>query len=107
MHNILTIFFVFSVFQWFKPKIYVFWVVFWMLFYTSMLSLDIYYNRDLKGEYFIYLTNWSYLLQASHVYIDFGVTIFTHIKRKDIRDGKYYEKVFENIDYILYMVLSF
>ncbi|XP_060562546.1 uncharacterized protein LOC132722130, partial [Ruditapes philippinarum] len=72
--------------QWFRPNFYIFWVVFWMLFYTVMLCLDIHYNLGLDGEYFIYLTNWSYLIQAAHVFIEFGVTVFTQTKRKDIRD---------------------
>ncbi|XP_045166375.2 protein rolling stone-like isoform X2 [Mercenaria mercenaria] len=58
-----------------------------MLYYAAMLGLDIYYNYELGSEYFIYLTNWSYLLQAAHVFLDFGVTVFTHNKRRDIRDS--------------------
>lgn len=70
-----------------KPKFHLIWVTFWLLFYAVMLGLDVHYAVDTGGGYFIFLTNWSYLLQAVYVVLDFAVTIHVYIHRKDIREG--------------------
>ncbi|KAL4227113.1 hypothetical protein ACF0H5_015086 [Mactra antiquata] len=70
-----------------KPWMYIIWTSFWALFYLVTLSLEIFYNIDYGGKYFIYLTNLSYLLQSVNVYLDFTITIYVHWRCKDIRDG--------------------
>lgn len=76
-------------FQCVPPKFYLAWVAFWALFYICNLSLEVYYNVDEGAKYFIYLTRWSYLWQSAVVFLDFIVTVYVHLRRKDILNGRY------------------
>ncbi|XP_045198221.2 protein rolling stone-like, partial [Mercenaria mercenaria] len=73
--------------QCFSANLYIPWAVFWALFYTTHLALEVYYYPDLGAKYFIYVTNISYLMQSAFVFTDLFVTIYVNVKRKDIRNG--------------------
>lgn len=76
-----------SLFQCLPAKFYLVWVSVWALFYAVTLSFEIHYNAEYGAKYFIYLTNWSYLLQSILVFTDFTVTVFTYLQRKDVVKG--------------------
>lgn len=67
---------------------YVIWTVLWSVFYVAMLGLDVHYSLEYKAKYFIYLTNWSYLLQAAFVFSDLLTTVYVYKRRKDIVTGE-------------------
>ena len=62
--------------------------VFWFLFFVSMTVLEIVYNYDSGAQYFAFLTNITFIIQKVAVTLDFVITLYVHIWRKDIRDGE-------------------
>ncbi|CAG2205085.1 unnamed protein product [Mytilus edulis] len=71
------------------PRIlYPIWSGFWLVWHIVWFSFDPYiaYRNGGDGDpyYFIYLTNWGYMLVGFYNLVDFIVTLYVHVRRSDI-----------------------
>ncbi|XP_071083146.1 protein rolling stone-like [Haliotis cracherodii] len=79
--------------QWGHPRLYLSWRIFWALFHTSwlvssMVSSTKVTSSPLGGAvWFIYLTNWTYLLLTTSTVLDAVIVVFVRINRHDIING--------------------
>ncbi|XP_067683857.1 protein rolling stone-like isoform X2 [Haliotis asinina] len=72
--------------QWGHPRLYLSWRIFWALFHTSWLVSSM--VSPLGGAvWFIYLTNWTYLLLTISAVMDAVIVVCVRISRQDIVDG--------------------
>ncbi|XP_067683945.1 protein rolling stone-like [Haliotis asinina] len=72
--------------QWGHPRLYLSWRIFWALFHTSWLVSSM--VSPLGGAvWFIYLTNWTYLLLTISAILDAVIVVFVRINRQDIENG--------------------
>ncbi|XP_067683858.1 protein rolling stone-like isoform X3 [Haliotis asinina] len=72
--------------QWGHPRLYLSWRIFWALFHTSWLVSSM--VSPLGGAvWFIYLTNWTYLLLTISAVLDAVIVVFVRINRQDIIKG--------------------
>ncbi|XP_067683943.1 protein rolling stone-like [Haliotis asinina] len=79
--------------QWGHPRLYLSWRIFWALFHTSWLVSSMAYSTKVTSSplggavWFIYLTNWTYLLLTISAVLDAVVIVFVRINRQDIIKG--------------------
>ncbi|XP_046577834.1 protein rolling stone-like [Haliotis rubra] len=79
--------------QWGHPRLYLSWRIFWAIFHTSWLVSSMVYSTKVTSSplggavWFIYLTNWTYLLLTISAILDAVIVVFVRINRQDIMKG--------------------
>ncbi|XP_046330400.2 protein rolling stone-like isoform X2 [Haliotis rufescens] len=99
--------------QWGHPRLYLSWRIFWALFHTSwlvgsMVSSTNVTSSPLGGAlWFIYLTNWTYLLLTTSAVLDAVIVVFVRINRQDIQNGfTSYLPWYLKVSWLLYSVVT-
>ncbi|XP_071083267.1 protein rolling stone-like [Haliotis cracherodii] len=79
--------------QWGHPRLYLSWRIFWALFHTSWLVISMVSSTKVTSSpvggavWFIYLTNWTYLLLTTSTVLDAVTVVFVRINRQEIIHG--------------------
>ena len=76
-------------FQWGYPRLYILWSLSWTVFHVLVLALQPYFFREVLPywNWFIYLTNWSYIVLAVYSIVEATAVIFVNVCRKEIING--------------------
>nr|XP_022297173.1 protein rolling stone-like [Crassostrea virginica] len=79
----------FVIFQWGHPRLYILWSLSWAVFHVLVLALQPYFFREVlpNWNWFIFLTNWSYIVLAVYGIVEATAAIFVNVCRKDIING--------------------
>ncbi|XP_022297164.2 protein rolling stone-like [Crassostrea virginica] len=79
----------FVTFQWGHPRLYILWSLSWAVFHVLVLALQPYFFREVlpNWKWFIYLTNWSYIVLAVYGIVEATAAIFVNVCRKEIING--------------------
>ncbi|KAJ8318702.1 hypothetical protein KUTeg_003793 [Tegillarca granosa] len=68
------------------PILYPIWTISWLLFHISWMLFEA-ADSDLGGNWFTFLTNWGFVSIVIMQCVDTAITIYVHLKRRDIVQG--------------------
>nr|XP_022297164.1 protein rolling stone-like isoform X2 [Crassostrea virginica] len=76
----------FVTFQWGNLRLYILWSLSWAVFHVLVLALQPYFFREVlpNWKWFIYLTNWSYIVLAVYGIVEATAAIFVNVCREEI-----------------------
>jgi len=83
-----------SFLQWGRPIFYLIWSCAWAIYHLTWICIDGYLftfkvePKD-RGKWFVYLSNWSYLLLTLHAIFDFLIACRAHILDDHIIKGRF------------------
>ncbi|XP_061186255.1 uncharacterized protein LOC133194283 [Saccostrea echinata] len=79
----------FITFQWGCPKLFIVWTISWCLLHVTVLALQPYFFREVlpNWAWFLFLTNWSYVVLAIYSIVESVSAIYVYVCRKDILKG--------------------